>query len=266
MIAVYNSDELDTDEGEGGTNNVDIKGWLVEGKKQLDTAREVLHYLCEPVPPPREVEQFLRYFCGDANDPDALNKTEPLRIAFYKSVVVFLRAYAAIAGNLIEAGYTDADALQQETAFYTDIRAAIKQHSGEELDIKPYEADMRHSDEQKRAAVIHEWHKSLLHEAVPPIIRKWEPKLGVNVAGYFLQRMKTKWGSCNHRAGHIRINTELVKKPKDLLEYVIGDDPSAGADAQRAFHRAAERALSDVARGSYGAERAATCRGEMEGL
>ena len=51
--------------------------------------------------------------------------------------------------------------------------------------------------------------------------QKWEPKLGVKVSGYFLQRMKTKWGSCNHRAGHIRLNTELVKKPKDLLEYVI---------------------------------------------
>jgi predicted metal-dependent hydrolase len=73
----------------------------------------------------------------------------------------------------------------------------------------------------KRAEVIHEWHKSLLHAQVPPLIKKWEPKLGVKVAGYFLQRMKTKWGSCNHRAGHIRLNTELVKKPKDLLEYVI---------------------------------------------
>ena len=62
---------------------------------------------------------------------------------------------------------------------------------------------------------------SLLHAAVPPLIRKWERKLGVEVAGYFLQRMKTKWGSCNHRAGHIRLNTELVKKPKDLLEYVV---------------------------------------------
>jgi predicted metal-dependent hydrolase len=77
------------------------------------------------------------------------------------------------------------------------------------------------SDALRRAEVIHEWHKSLLHEAVPPLIRKWEPKLKVEVAGYFLQRMKTKWGSCNHRAGHIRLNTELVKKPKDLLEYVI---------------------------------------------
>ena len=77
------------------------------------------------------------------------------------------------------------------------------------------------SDEKKRAAVIHEWHKRLLHEAVPPCIRKWEAKLGVKVNSYYLQRMKTKWGSCNSRAGNIRLNTELVKKPKDLLEYVI---------------------------------------------
>lgn len=74
---------------------------------------------------------------------------------------------------------------------------------------------------EKRGELVHDWHRQLLHEAVPPLIRKWEPKLGVRVQGYFLQRMKTKWGSCNHQAGHIRLNTELVKKPKDLLEYVI---------------------------------------------
>ncbi len=73
----------------------------------------------------------------------------------------------------------------------------------------------------KREAVMHEWHKSLLHKAVPELIRKWESRLGVKVAGYFLQRMKTKWGGCNHRARNIRLNTELVKKPKDLLEYVV---------------------------------------------
>lgn len=77
------------------------------------------------------------------------------------------------------------------------------------------------SDETKRAEVMHEWHKSLLHAVVPALIAKWHPKLGVTVSGYFLQRMKTKWGSCNHKAGHIRLNTKLVKKPKDLLEYVI---------------------------------------------
>lgn len=77
------------------------------------------------------------------------------------------------------------------------------------------------SSAEKRAEVMHEWHKSLLHEVVPPLIRKWERKLKVSVSGYFLQRMKTKWGSCNHVDGNIRLNTELVKKPKDLLEYVI---------------------------------------------
>ena len=77
------------------------------------------------------------------------------------------------------------------------------------------------SDSGKRAEVIHDWHKSLLHEVVPALIEKWQRKLKVKITGYFLQRMKTKWGSCNHRAGNIRLNTELAKKPKDLLEYVI---------------------------------------------
>jgi len=73
----------------------------------------------------------------------------------------------------------------------------------------------------EREKVMQEWHRSLLHEVLPALIRKWENKLGVKVSGYFLQRMKTKWGGCNHRAANIRINTELVKKPKDLLEYVV---------------------------------------------
>ncbi len=80
------------------------------------------------------------------------------------------------------------------------------------------------TDHAKRATIIHEWHKSLLHKFVPPLISKWEPKLDVHVVAYFLQRMKTKWGSCNHEAGHIRLNTELVKKPKDLVEYVIAHE------------------------------------------
>lgn len=77
------------------------------------------------------------------------------------------------------------------------------------------------SDVEMRARVMHEWHKAQLHAVVPCLIAKWEPLLGVRVAGYFLQRMKTKWGSCNPQLGNIRLNTELVKKPKDLLEYVV---------------------------------------------
>lgn len=77
------------------------------------------------------------------------------------------------------------------------------------------------TDPARRAEVMHQWHKSLLHQVVPVLIAKWEQGLGVRVAAYFLQRMKTRWGSCNHTAGHIRLNTELAKKPKHLLEYVI---------------------------------------------
>jgi type I restriction enzyme R subunit len=145
-IAVYSSDELDIDEGGGGDNNVHLKNWLEEGKKQLDEAREVLRYQCEPVSPPREVEQFLRYYCGDAANANALTETEALRVAFYKAVAVFARAYSAIAQDLTAAGYSDAEAaaMQMDFDFFVEMRAAIKRHSGEELDIKPYEADMRH--------------------------------------------------------------------------------------------------------------------------
>jgi hypothetical protein len=77
------------------------------------------------------------------------------------------------------------------------------------------------SRRDKRAEILHEWHKRQLHDIVPGLIEKWEPRIGVKVAGYYLQRMKTKWGSCNPGAGTIRLNTELVKKPRDLLEYVV---------------------------------------------
>ena len=145
-IAVYSSDELDADTGSGGDNNVHLKDWLSEGRKRLDEAREALRYLCEPVPLPREVEQYLHYFCGDAADPTALNETEALRISFYKAVAVYVRAFAAMAQDLADAGYSDAEAtaIRKEVEFYSEIRSAIKKHSGEELDIKPYEADMRH--------------------------------------------------------------------------------------------------------------------------
>lgn len=77
------------------------------------------------------------------------------------------------------------------------------------------------ADMNKREATYQAWQRALLHAAVPPLIEHWEKRIGVRVEGYFLQRMKTKWGSCNHHRAHIRLNTELIKKPRDLLEYVI---------------------------------------------
>lgn len=144
-IAVYSSDELDID-ADGNDGNVKLKDWLAEGREKLDEAREALSYLCEPVAKPREIEQFLHYFCGDADDPGALTKTEQLRISYYKAVATFVRAFSDIAQHLTEAGYSDAEAttLEAESKLHADIRAAIKKHSGEELDVKPFEADMRH--------------------------------------------------------------------------------------------------------------------------
>lgn len=102
----------------------------------------------------------------------------------------------------------------------TVVEAEVKPHV--KLDHKRITLSVRLGhDAAKRLEVMHEWHKSLLHAMVPKLIAKWEPILGVKVSGYFLQLMKTKWGSCNHHAGNIRLNTELVKKPKDLVEYVV---------------------------------------------
>ncbi|MBX0328392.1 M48 family metallopeptidase [Oscillochloris sp. ZM17-4] len=77
------------------------------------------------------------------------------------------------------------------------------------------------SDDQRRQAIVEEWYRRLLKAAAPPLIAKWEPVMGVRVARFFVQRMKTKWGSCSPGTGSIRLNTELAKKPPMCLEYVV---------------------------------------------
>lgn len=99
---------------------------------------------------------------------------------------------------------------------YRDVKPFVKlAHKRITLTVRPG------SSREKREQVMQEWHRSLLHQVVPPLIAKWEGKLGVTVEAYYLQHMRRKWGSCNHKAGNIRLNTELVKKPRDLLEYVV---------------------------------------------
>jgi predicted metal-dependent hydrolase len=75
--------------------------------------------------------------------------------------------------------------------------------------------------EEKRQAVLDEWYRSQLKEAVPLLIAKWEPLMGVKVERFFVQRMKTKWGSCSHGSASIRLNTDLAKKPRECLEYIV---------------------------------------------
>lgn len=73
----------------------------------------------------------------------------------------------------------------------------------------------------KRREVMDQWYRDELKNAALPMIAKWEPIMGVRVSRVHVQRMKTKWGSCNHAARSIRLNTELAKKPPELLEYII---------------------------------------------
>lgn len=77
------------------------------------------------------------------------------------------------------------------------------------------------TDEDKRQALVEEWYREQLREAVPALLARWQPLLGVRVERFFVQRMKTKWGSCNHKAHTIRLNTELAKKPAECLEYIV---------------------------------------------
>ncbi len=75
--------------------------------------------------------------------------------------------------------------------------------------------------EGKREALVEEWYREQIKAAVPPLLDRWQPLMGVSVERFFVQRMKTRWGSCNHKARTIRLNTELAKKPPECLEYIV---------------------------------------------
>jgi len=77
------------------------------------------------------------------------------------------------------------------------------------------------TQDDKKQAVVEQWYRDQLKIAVPPLIAKWEPLLRVKVERFFVQHMKTKWGSCNPSARRIRLNTDLAKKPRECLEYIV---------------------------------------------
>lgn len=143
-IAVYTS-ELDHSAG-GPAPEVLLQDRLTKGRERLDNALEALHLLCEPVEPPKGEHEHIRYFCGNTEIPTDLQEREPQRTALYKATVGLVRAWANIADELDRAGYGDADIarMKQQLGQYLDIRDIIRNASGESLDVKPYEADMRH--------------------------------------------------------------------------------------------------------------------------
>jgi len=143
-IAVYTA-ELDHS-AEGADPEVLIKDRLETARQQLDTAIETLALLCEPVPPPGQDLQYIHYFCGNSELPDDLKAHAPQRVALYRAVAGLLRAYHNLADELEPAGYTPGEIARLKTRVdqALKLRQLIRQASGESLDLKTYEADMRY--------------------------------------------------------------------------------------------------------------------------
>jgi len=143
-IAVYTS-ELDHSAG-GADPEVLLQDRLTKGKERLDNALEAIALLCEPVEPPKGELEHIHYFCGNTEIPEDLKGREPQRAALYKATVGLIRAYANIADELEAAGYDTADVvrIKQQLQHYLNVREIVRKASGESLDLKAYEADMRH--------------------------------------------------------------------------------------------------------------------------
>lgn len=77
------------------------------------------------------------------------------------------------------------------------------------------------SDDRRRQDVLDAWYRDQIRARVPALLAKWEALMGVGAGRVFVQRMKTKWGSCNPGARSIRLNTDLAKKPPECLEYIV---------------------------------------------
>ena len=143
-LAVYSS-ELDHSAG-GVEPEVFVQDRLKKGRERLDDALETLVLLCEPVEPPKGELEHIHYFCGNTEIPSDLQEREPQRAALYKATVALVRAYANIADELESAGYSNVDIarIKQQLNHYLNVREIVRKASGESLDLKPYEADMRH--------------------------------------------------------------------------------------------------------------------------
>jgi len=142
-IGDYTSGALD------GYDKEDVKGLLtdrlVKGKEKLEEARETTKALCEPVLQPKELINYIRYFCGDVANSEDLMLNEAKRVSLYKNVAALVRAYSNIANELQEAGYSakEAQEIKNEVEHFSKMRQEIKLASKDEVDMKQYEPTMR---------------------------------------------------------------------------------------------------------------------------
>jgi len=144
-LQVY-TNELDYDNFEAKDIDIMLQDRLEKGKERLDNALEEIALLCEPVEVPKDRMAYIRYFCGNTEIKEELKARETQRTALYKKTVALIRAYANIADEMEEAGYPVSETvkIKKELDHYLKLREDIRIASGEVLDLKTYEADMRH--------------------------------------------------------------------------------------------------------------------------
>lgn len=119
-----------------------------------------------------------------------------------------------------------------------DSAPAVKlKHSTLELQLRPG------SDTAKRHEVLDAWYREQIRGAVPNLLSRWQPLMGVKANRVLVQRMKTKWGSCNPVSGLIRLNTDLARKPPGCLEYIVVHEL---AHLREPTHNARFQSLMDV--------------------
>ncbi len=124
-----------------------LKDRLRQGRQWLEEAREAINALCEPVDPPRDTAAYRRFFCAvDSGDIRQLKANERKRVSLYQLAASFLRAYANLANEMHDAGYSDTEAadIKDEVEHYEKVRQEVKLASGDYIDMKMYEPAMRH--------------------------------------------------------------------------------------------------------------------------
>ncbi len=124
-----------------------LKDRLKKGKERLDEALEAIKALCEAVDLPKDSMAHIRYFCGkNTENPDELKDTEPRRVSLYKLTLSLIRAYANIADEMKEAGYSDKEAeqIKEDVKHFENLRKEIQIASSDYVDLKQYEPAMRH--------------------------------------------------------------------------------------------------------------------------
>ncbi|MER8394965.1 hypothetical protein NKH10_24145 [Mesorhizobium sp. M1340] len=143
-IAVYTS-ELDHSD-DGPAPDVLLKDRLKKGKERLDQALERIFLLCERVEPPKGELEYIHFFCGNTEIASDLKEREPQRAALYKATAGLLRENANIADEMDAAGYNNAHVarIKKHVEHYLNARDTVRLGSNESLDLKAYEADMRH--------------------------------------------------------------------------------------------------------------------------